>query len=282
MNSTSESANQDLLEEAASIGRLRTDCPVCNGINTFSATYLPNSFQVIYNCFKADCDNRGVVFVGLQKNSNLEHLFSSPRQKDCVKSREQKEFVGMNNFIEVEYSQDAINYLKKVQCYDMHKNKHIKVKYDLKLNRVVFLVPDMKEQHKTVSAVGRTLDSKGTPKWYKYTDQTCEYVIGSGSIAVLCEDIPSACVVSTLDNHVGIGLTGTSVSDAVEQHLIDTKYAKVLICLDKDAALKGISICDRLKSKVSGVSVLFPDMDIKNMTEEYLDNFFNPTMEDVI
>jgi len=27
---------------------------------------------------------------------------------------------------------------------------------------------------------------------------------------------------------------------------------------------------------------LFPDMDIKNMTEEYLDNFFNPTMEDVI
>ncbi len=282
MGLTSKYDNQDLIEEAASIGRIRTDCPVCGGTNTFSATYLPNTFRVIYNCFKADCDNRGVVFVGLQKNSSLEHLFSSTKQKACSKIKEQKEFVDMNNFIEVEYSQAAIDYLKKVQCYDMHKNKHIKVKYDLKLNRVVFLVPDIKEQHKTVSAVGRTLDTKGKPKWYKYTDQTCEYVIGSGSIAVLCEDIPSACVVSTLDNYVGIGLTGTSISDAVEQHLIDTDYAKVLVCLDKDAALKSISICDRLKSKVSSISVLFPDMDIKNMTEEYLDNFFNPTKEHVI
>ena len=272
MNSQTPLTNEDCIEETVGLGRLRTDCPVCGGSNSFSATYLPNTFQVIYNCFKADCDNKGVEFVGLNRSSSLGSLFTVPDRKQSVV--ETKEFLPTDSFIEPEYSKEAVDYLHRVQCYHLHKEKHIKVKYDLKLNRVVFLVDDLQTPGKIINAVGRTLYKKGLPKWYKYTSQPSDYVIGSGAVAVVVEDIPSACVVSSLNNYVVIALSGTAMSENLICHLTKTNYSKVLICLDKDAALNSMSMCARLKHKVKGMSVMFPNVDIKSMDEETLEEFF--------
>ena len=265
--------NDDCIDETVTLGRLRTDCPVCGGSNSFSATYLPATFQVVYNCFKADCDNKGASFVGLNKTTQLGSLFTVQDRKPTAK--ETKEFLPTDSFIEPEYSKEAISYLQRVQCYSMHKEKHIKVKYDLKLNRVVFLVEDCQAPGKIINAVGRTLYKRGLPKWYKYTDQPSEYIVGSGSTAVIVEDIPSACVVSTLDGFVGIALSGTTLSPTLERYLINKNFNKLLVCLDKDAALKSMSMCATLKHKVPGVSVLFPDIDIKNMDDDTLEDFLS-------
>ncbi len=48
-------------------GRLRTDCPVCEGHNTFSITDFTDCIK--YNCFHADCRTSGMVTKGLSAES---------------------------------------------------------------------------------------------------------------------------------------------------------------------------------------------------------------------
>ena len=60
------------------------------------------------------------------------------------------------------YSKQGLKYLEKVQCLDLHEQNHINVKYDLKQDRVVFLVNDLKGG-RIVNAVGRTMKADGKP-----------------------------------------------------------------------------------------------------------------------
>lgn len=254
---------EGLIDEASEVGRVRTDCPNCGSNNTFSAMYLPSAMVVIYNCFDASCDVKGSKRIGLQKSNLKTGLFTNP--EDCPMLIQEE--ISTSNFVELSSSQKGIEYLKKVQCYDLYQQKHINVKYDPKQDRVVFLVKDL-QNDKIINAVGRTLRVSGKPKWFKYAKTSADYKIGSGNIAVLVEDIPSACVISKLHNVVGISLCGTVLSELLLHYLTKSSYDKILVCLDKDATLKSMQICDILKHKVKNIGVLFPEVDIKNMEEE--------------
>jgi len=261
-------AINELLDEAAEVGRVRTNCPDCGSNNTFSAMYLPTSMVVIYNCFDASCETKGSKRIGLQKHQIKNGLFKKPTDFVGVV---QEEF-STANFIELAYSKQGLKYLEKVQCLDLHQQKHINVKYDLKQDRVVFIVREL-NSNRIVNAVGRTMKTDGKPKWYKYAKTSADYKIGSGKIAIVVEDIPSACVASKLSNVVGISMCGTVLSENLYQHLLQEGYDKVWICLDKDAALKSMYICDILKTKVNNIGVLFPEMDLKNMNADQLEDF---------
>ena len=261
--------NQDieyLLEEASEMGRVRADCPDCGSSNTFSATYIPNSLVVRYNCFDANCEVKGSKKVGLQKSTLKNGLFTKPQ--DCPMAIQDE--ISLSNFSSLQNNSKAIEYLQKVQCYDLYEQKHIDVRYDIKQERVVFVVKEL-DGNRNVNAVGRTLRSNGKPKWFKYAKTSADYKIGSGSIAVLVEDIPSACVVSKLHDVVGIALCVTILSQLLLNHLVKTNYSKIFVCLDKDAALKSIEICDTVKDKVNNIGVLFSELDLKNMNEEELE-----------
>ena len=263
-------AINELLDEAAEVGRVRTDCPDCGSNNTFSAMYLPASMVVIYNCFDASCEIKGSKRIGLQKHQIKNGLFKNPTDfTEAV----QEEFSAAN-FIELAYSKQGLKYLEKVQCLDLHEQNHINVKYDLKQDRVVFLVNDLKGG-RIVNAVGRTMKADGKPKWYKYAKTSADYKMGWGKIAVIVEDIPSACVVSKLDDVVGISMCGTVLSENLYNYLLQESYDKVLICLDKDAALKSMHICATLKHQMKYVGVLFPERDLKNMDANQLEEFID-------
>jgi hypothetical protein len=236
--------NQDieyLLEEASEIGRVRADCPDCGSSNTFSAMYLPDTMVVIYNCFDANCEVKGSKKVGLQKSTLKNGLFTKPQ--DCPMAIQDE--ISLSNFSSLQDNSKAIEYLQKVQCYDLYEQEHI---------------------------VGRTLRLCGKPKWFKYAKTSADFKIGCGNIAVLVEDIPSACVVSKLHDVVGIALCGTILSELLLHHLIKAQYNKIFICLDKDAVLKSMQMCDILKYRVNNVGVLFPEVDLKNMNEEELED----------
>ena len=261
-------AIDELLDEAAEVGRVRTNCPDCGSNNTFSAMYLPASMVVIYNCFDASCEIKGSKRIGLQKHQIKNGLFKKPIDFTEVF---QEEF-STSNFIELAYSKQGLEYLDKVQCLDLHEQKHINVKYDLKQDRVVFLVNAL-NSNRIVNAVGRTMKTEGKPKWYKYARTSADYKIGCGKVAIIVEDIPSACVASKLSNVVGISMCGTVLSENLYQHLLEESYDKVLICLDKDAALKSMHICAILKHELNYVGVLFPEKDLKNMNADQLEDF---------
>ena len=262
--------NQDieyLLEEASEIGRVRADCPDCGSSNTFSAMYLPDTMVVIYNCFDANCEVKGSKKVGLQKSTLKNGLFTKPQ--DCPMAIQDE--ISLSNFSSLQDNLKAIEYLQKVQCYDLYEQEHIDVRYDLKQDRVVFAVKEL-EGNRNINAVGRTLRLCGKPKWFKYAKTSADFKIGCGNIAVLVAAIPSACVVSKLHDVVGIALCGTILSELLLHHLIKAQYNKIFICLDKDAVLKSMQMCDILKYRVNNVGVLFPEVDLKNMNEEELED----------
>ena len=261
-------AINELLDEAAEVGRVRTDCPDCRSNNTFSAMYLPASMVVIYNCFDASCEIKGSKRIGLQKHQLKTGLFTTSPDTPAVIRQE----VLNEKFDAVVWSDEAIDYLRKVQCLDLYSQGHIDVRYDAKQERVVFLVKEL-NGNRTVNAVGRTMKPDGKPKWYKYAKTSADFVLGLGKTAVIVEDIPSACVVSKLAGIVGISMCGTVLSETLYRYLIQKSYNKILICLDKDAALKSMQICDILKTKVNDVGVLFPEVDLKNMDAEQLEDF---------
>jgi hypothetical protein len=256
-----------LLDDAVELGRVRSDCPECGSGNTFSAMYLPTSMVVVYNCFDASCEVKGYKKVGLQKTNLKNGLFSKATD---ILSMIQEE-IHLPNLVPINDSRDTcIQYLKKVQCYDLFIQDHINVKYDPQQDRIVFLVNSL-QNNRVINAVGRSLKPSSQPKWFKYAKTSADYKIGCGSIAVLVEDIPSACVVSKLKNVVGIAMCGTILSEILLDYLTRKKYEKVLVCLDKDAVLKSMMICDTIKHKVKYSSVLFPEVDLKNMNPEQLE-----------
>tara|TARA_R100000541_G_scaffold45699_1_gene52718 strand:+ start:1801 stop:2625 length:825 start_codon:yes stop_codon:yes gene_type:complete len=256
-----------LLDEAVELGRVRSDCPECGSGNTFSAMYLPTSMVVVYNCFDASCEVKGYKKVGLQKTNLKNGLFSKATDIPIAIQEE----ISTSNFLPIlDNMKSCIAYLKKVQCYDLFIQDHINVKYDPQQDRIVFLVKDL-ESNKVINAVGRSLKPRSQPKWFKYAKTSADYKIGCGSIAVLVEDIPSACVVSKMKNVVGIAMCGTILSEILLHYLTRKNYEKVLVCLDKDAVLKSMMLCDTIKHKVKHSSVLFPEVDLKNMNPEELE-----------
>ena len=80
----------------------------------------------------------------------------------------------------------ALNYLEKNNCLDAFQNQRARILYDPKQDRVVFLV---KENGQTYDAVGRSLNPKVVPKWYRYGKSQKLFTAGDHSQAVVVEDV---------------------------------------------------------------------------------------------
>ena len=127
----------------------RMACPSCGGNNTLSIT--KEAGQVKYMCYRASCTVRGIHNKGL----TTEDL------KSIIKSNIQtvKAFV-MPDFIKsLNRSKDAVSYIKFYGLYEAYENELCDIRYDIKNNRVVFVIYDEKgnvcDRHGTPSSVAR-------------------------------------------------------------------------------------------------------------------------------
>ena len=145
------------------------------------------------------------------------------------------------------------------------------IRYDVRMNRVVFLIKDRK---RVVDAAGRALDGRG-PKWYRYGNSNLPFVCGGdGSVAVLVEDCSSACSVSNICT--GLALLGTNL---LSQH-IETlqKFQTVYVALDKDATDKAIDMVRTLSPHVP-TKLMVLKHDLKNMQKDERDDFIRSYTE---
>ena len=110
--------------------------------------------------------------------------------------------------------------------------------HDVVQNRAVFTIASA---GKAVDAVGRAL-GRGM-KWYKYENTGEPFIAGYGETLYIVEDAASACAIS----HYGtaMALLGTNLSDRAMN--IAKGYSNCVICLDKDASRKALSLTKRLK-----------------------------------
>ena len=204
----------------------RTNCPMCSGRNTFTISKLQS--RLLWNCYKASCKIRGTKETDRTKHDIVQklqnyhpsfyHTFQVP-----------------DYFTSVTNNDRALRYLKNNNCIDAYENRLANILYDPKQDRVVFMVKDGVH---IVDAIGRSLNYKVKPKWYRYGKSEKLFICGDSQDAILVEDAASACAVSKI--FTGVALLGTNLKHADLTFL--KKFHKVHICLDPDATRKSLDI----------------------------------------
>ena len=156
----------------------RYDCPVCGAKNTFSVT--DDGLQRKWYCFHADCNVKG--YTGVTLNSeNAASVFTkraipnTPQVSDSICEIP-------HTFVPLSRNVDAELYLRKVGVYDSYLQNRADIRYDVKKNRVVFLV---KKKGVVVDAVGRLINGIG-PKWYRYANSKQPFICGEHSACYSC------------------------------------------------------------------------------------------------
>ena len=238
----------------------RTNCPVCGGVKTFTATN--NMGQLMWNCYKAGCSVSGGTRVHLSSDDIRKSLGTVAAETEAV-TFEKPEWIvrdmdAVSEFC-VEWDIDPIA---------------LGLLYDVREHRVVFPVV---HNNIMVDATGRALGKK-LPKWKRYGKNPLPYVYGHGKTGVVVEDCVSAAIVgatgssgcSESEVYVGVAVLGTSLSEAHKQYL--SRFTTVIIALDPDALPKTLQFAKELRGYVDDVKVLRLTDDLKYRNPTDLEN----------
>ena len=229
----------------------RGDCYDCGGANSLSISCVEGTLK--WMCFKAHCKNKGSGNVRRTSEEITNAILGRKKEVDS-----NIRFDVPSYFTSVYSSDRAVKFFKRYHALPLSEQGRIKLRYDPKQNRAVFLVC---REGEVVDATGRALDANVVPKWYRYNGSGQSFILNHPNPStpiVVVEDIPSACVCS--HEYSAIALMGTSLSDHDLKDLMG--YSKVIVALDPDAYSKGISIARRLSPFTDARAVLIPD-DIK-------------------
>ena len=227
---------------------LRMDCPACNHKNTLSI--MNNNGTILYHCFSASCNVKGRV------SDRKELTFSKPKPL-----ADKSVPLDSRSFVPLSRNCKALDMVVKRNSYEAYQHARADIRYDVRQDRVVFMVY---KDGKTVDAVGRKLnEDDNRPKWFRYARSRHPFVCRAKTdtdIAFLVEDCFSACAVSQV--YHGIALMGTNLPN---EYLTTLKsYSKIVVALDRDASKKAIELTKQLKLYVPS-TLVFLEKDIKNM-----------------
>ena len=241
----------------------RGDCVFCLNRNTLSVRH--ENGRLVWNCFHANCTAKGMTDSELRAEDLDKFINPS-------KTEPSKEFVIPKHFVTVFGNNKAREYLESFGISDTEA----RLMYDVKQNRLVFLVED---NGMVVGAVGRMLHpySNTAPKWYKYGTPPVPFIVGTNKyVGFIVEDCISACKVA-LAGFTGIALMGTSIPDNFVSPIVD-RIDRAFICLDRDATEKSFKLRDCL-SHVIPTQIKMIDKDLKWLSVEELKEWGNKICE---
>lgn len=240
--------------------KYRSDCPVCAKKNTFSVS--DNGMQRMWFCFHADCNVSGRTGVTLSRMSASTVFERSAASAPPPRTSNTYEIP--DTFVSVSRRVEAESYLRKVGAYDAYLSGVADIRYDVRMNRVVFLI---KDGRKVVDAAGRALNDR-TPKWYRYASSKHPFICGGVSTAIVVEDCASACACHEVGS--GVALLGTNL---LTEHIeVLKQYDRVFVALDKDATDKAITMVRMLHSHVP-TRLMVLHTDLKNMEKDERNDF---------
>ena len=197
-------------------------CPFCYGPKKLAVS--KSGGKILWYCYRASCEAKG-AYSGRRNQKAVRDYLSNTAP---TKNKPVKPIPSITT--SVDNHPPAMEYLHSVNSVEAYKNKLINIRYAPAEDRVLF--------YGNNGAVGRSLRRFG-PKWLSYGELPDGIHVGTGDIAVLVEDTPSACAVSRLDGLVGVALLGTTITSGIKKTL--NKFTKLYLVLDKDASSKAIS-----------------------------------------
>ena len=219
-------------------------CPFCGGQKKLAISKIDG--KLMWNCYRASCEGKG-IHSGKRDIQSAKNYLTGQIRKREVYVRPLPSIT-----TSVENHKPALDYLASVNSLEAYRNGYIKVRYDPSEDRVLFYSGE--------GVVAKSLRSYG-PKWMTLGSIPAGVHIGTGTTAVLVEDVPSACSVSRVNGLVGVAMLGTNITKALNK--ATEKYLNKYLCLDKDASAKAIVIKRQLGANLK---VRFISKDLKVLT----------------
>jgi len=247
--------------------KIRLDCPKCSHIGTLSITLEKTT--LLWNCYSASCSFKGATTIKLTLYDIARNLKNKIQQQSTPKEfAEPKHFVRLGSG--AGYS-TASTFLIKNKCWYAYQEKLIEIRYDPRMDRVVFMLKDPRD-NKIVGAIGKQLDRNANgPKWYKYPNSaSIPFICGHGTTAIIVEDPASACAASYAG--VGFALLGTDFDLKFRPFL--RNFTKAVLALDKDATTKSYRIVQDIRDIIP-VKIKYLQKDLKDCDISVLQNLLN-------
>jgi len=208
----------------------RLDCPHCGGRNTFTLSIREG--KALWNCYKASCRARGATGVRSSRSDLIKRI-----QRTSLTSEKNMIYEKPPHF-STYFPEKMVKYMDRNHVTQAYREGLVELYHDILQDRCVFVI---KASEKPVDAVGRAL-GRGT-KWHRYSGTREPFLCGYGDLLYIVEDAASACAVSQYG--VGMALLGTSLTDRALE--VAKGYSRCVVCLDKDASTKALSLTVRLK-----------------------------------
>jgi phage/plasmid primase-like uncharacterized protein len=124
----------------------RQDCPFCGGHNTFSITRQHGLIQ--WNCFKASCTAHG-TYQASRTHTEIRAALG------LVRETTPRKFELPDRLVSPLSREEVYRYLQRNHCLAAYQERRADIRYDPKLNRVVFVIRD---NGQPVDAAGRALN----------------------------------------------------------------------------------------------------------------------------
>ena len=245
----------------------RGKCPECGRSNTFTATNQMG--KLVWNCYANSCSLSGAKNIPMSVDEIRKRMkeFKIDTDDKTVNVKLPEVF-SLPEWVKpyTPYDSDLDDSPKGIvdkfcERYGLWA-EDLELHYDIKENRIVFPVQD---DGKLVDAVGRAIDDSVVPKWKRYGTYAEGFIRGQHQLAIVVEDVVSACVIETL-GATGVAILGTTLN---ANHIEALRgFKRVIVALDPDAAEKTIAYTKMLKS--NGVQALALKLldDIKYRREE--------------
>lgn len=212
---------------------IRSDCPCCSGKNTFTMTRL--GAIVLYNCYRASCGYSGKKKQQFTKTGIIQEFTSTSSKIDKV-------FILPPYLIYPANNIQCGKWINKYELWDCMAKSRALIKYDTRLNRLVFCIRNRKNE--ILGAIGRALSLVNSPKWLRYDTRNDLYFFVRNAVSpqirsknlLVVEDCISACVASgVLDS---VAMLGTNPSVLLRDADFLRRYERIFLAFDPDAMSK--------------------------------------------
>lgn len=216
----------------------RSDCPICQGNNTFSVTNTDG--HLTWFCFKASCNTKGGYKDHISV-SDIKHILQKSSSKKKVNFTEML----VPQFKPVDFHQAAVYWLFENNCEAAFKANPHGFRYDVKQHRVVFVNYDGPYID---MAIGRTLED-AKPKWFKYFNTNGYYVcsLSERDVLYIVEDCASACSLARFGSSLALCGTHYDIGKLHERIAGLEGIKKIYVCLDADAQMKAMQLTKDLE-----------------------------------
>lgn len=253
------------------ISSCRLDCYVCGGRNCLSISRMDG--WIVYYCFRASCGIRGKVNDDLSidalRNISSSTYYSSSSTSRQLSPSEKRVYEPPIHFTSPLQNSKCYSILRRYNLIDFYTKQPEVIRYDPKLDRLVFILRDYEGVIK--GATGRSLSFDNIPRWYIYSrNDGCPFIpmghVQGEAPCILVEDCISACVLYPYI--FCIGLLGTAIPDECITYLLP--FSRLYIALDDDATRKSLKLQKQL-SVYKPTEIIPLKKDIKYFTKDELE-----------